>query len=207
MPSATIGVHDVLIKSARLRSLTRVERRTAAQLAVLVFMGFVAVFSAALLRTGAQIPGQAILRVIVPMALGLSLAPRPFAGSVMSASAIAFAIGINATAGGSFGTGAMTSMALTGPALDMALRHARSGWPLYLVFTIAGVASNLAALVVRVVTKLPPFGLPGGRPFAEWLPDALWTYPLCGAAAGLVSALLWFRSRPDTRNVAAERPA
>ena len=192
MFGAAIGVHDGLITTGRLPSFTRAGQQiTAMEFAWLTLMGLVAALAAAFIDTGAQIPGQAIVRAILPMALGLSLVPRRLAGSVMSASAIVSAVGINLSGLAGVGTGAMTSLVVTGPALDLALRHAKPGWPLYASFVMAGIGSNLAALLVRLATKMATMDH-SGRRIAQWLPQALWTYPVCGAVAGFVSALLWF---------------
>jgi hypothetical protein len=99
----------------------------------------------------------------------------------------------------------MTSLALTGPLLDLAVLGPGKGWRLYLGFVLAGLGSNLAAFLVRWGARAIDVaqltggggggGGGGGRRMAEWLAVAPWTYPLCGALAGLLSALAWFHLR------------
>jgi hypothetical protein len=97
------------------------------------------------------------------------------------------------------GSGAWTSLALTGPFLDLAARRARPGWRLYLGFSLAGLVSNLVALGVRASTKALGWEHAGKRQLPEWWPEAIGTYAACGLVAGLLSALLWF-------HLAAARP-
>jgi hypothetical protein len=89
------------------------------------------------------------------------------------------------------GAGALTSLLLTGPLLDVASRWSRRGWQLYLAFSAAGLASNLAAFGVRWATKV---GSGGGRALAEWQPQAIVTYAVCGLLAGLIGAAICFRA-------------
>ena len=49
-------------------------------------------------------------------------------------------------------------------------------------------------------------GEAGRRPLSGWWPEAIVTYALCGAAAGLVSAVVWFRFR-DRRDPSADPSA
>jgi hypothetical protein len=65
-----------------------------------------------------QIPGHAILRAVLPMAIGLALVPRKNGGTVM---------GVAALGGELPGLGACTSLALLGPMLDLALRSSAAG--------------------------------------------------------------------------------
>ena len=61
------------------------------------------------------------------MALGLSLAPRRFAGSVMSTGALGTALLLSGAGAATYGSGASISLALIGPMMDLALRRARTG--------------------------------------------------------------------------------
>jgi len=95
------------------------------------------------------------------------------------------------------GVGALTSLALTGPALDLWLGIVRSRRGVYLACIAAGLTSNVAAFAVRAVGKMS--GLqPGYHPAAIWhiwAPRAIVSYLLCGLLAGLVSAIVCFRLR------------
>ena len=102
-------------------------------------------------------------------------------------------VAIKAGGAGALGLGAMTSLLLTGPMLDLALWRAKPGWRLYLGFALAGLATNLVAMAVRGGQKVGGLDSIHGRPLADWLPVAAGTYALCGALAGLISALVWFQ--------------
>src|SRR5262245_53650911 len=107
----------------------------------------------------------------------MTLVPRQGAGSCLGLGALATALTLRGLGQAHMGVGAVTSLVATGPLLDLALLGARSGWRLYLGFVAAGVASNLAALLVRGGFKeLLPLA-PGERPFGEWLSQAVFTYP------------------------------
>jgi hypothetical protein len=131
------------------------------------------------------------------MALGLALVPRRGAGLIMGAAAaltlLPLMLGYT-PAGVLFtkGAGSTTSPLLAGPMLELTTRPARRGWRLYLAFILAGVLVNLAALLVQGGSKLAGWDAGGGKPLAVWLATALWSYPLCGACAGLFSAVCWF---------------
>lgn len=168
---------------------------SAAELAVLLLCGMTAAALSAFSTPHLRIPGHAIVRSIFPMALGLALVPRHGAGVCMSAASLATALTFRGLGFGSTGVGAITSLVLTGPVLDFAVRGARSGWRLYVGFVLGGLSCNLISMVIRGGAKeLMPLRL-GGRPFAEWLAVAAFTYPVCGILAGLISALVWFRFR------------
>lgn len=196
MSTWALGIHPGLRAGGRLPALTQDESNVrAAEWSVWLLMGITAACASALPDWNLRIPGHAILRSVFPMALGLSLAPRRGAGSVMGLMAFATALGLRFSGMAEVGFGAMTSLTLTGPLLDFALRKAREGWRLYLCVVIAGVSSNLIAMGVKASEKLLLTGAGGGgkRSFGAWLAQAAWTYPLCGVLAGLLSAAVWFR--------------
>ncbi|MGH2350257.1 MAG: hypothetical protein ACRDJN_01415 [Chloroflexota bacterium] len=111
----------------------------------------------------------------------------------MGAGALATAAALKVGGAPGIGVGAVTSLCLTGPFLDLALWGARRGWRPYLGFALAGLASNLVALAVRGGAKLGGLDRPASRPFATWWPEAVGTYIICGLLAGLLSALVWFQ--------------
>jgi hypothetical protein len=135
------------------------------------------------------------LRAVLPMALGLSLAPRRMGGAFMGGSACATVVLLKAAGGSSPGIGALTSLCLIGPLLDAALWRARSGWPVYLCFALAGCGANLVAFAMRGTKKLAGLDALTQRPLTDWLTTAPWSYILCGTVAGLLSAAIWFRLR------------
>jgi hypothetical protein len=196
MGQAFLGIHEGLAKAGRVPRLTHTGTVVSAvELLVLMGLGICAAFATAFVDLKLRIPGHAILRAVLPMALGLALVPRRMAGSVMGTSALLTAAALrwgNATA---IGVGAMTSLVLTGPFLDVALWQARKGWRLYLGMGVAGLASNVVAFALRAGPKLAGLDHPGARRFEEWWSQATLTYLLCGVMAGLLSALIWFRFR------------
>lgn len=176
-------------------SSATLDRVTPAEWAVLVAAPFLAATCEAYLQLNLRLPGHAILRVVFPLAVGLALAPRRQSGAVMSSLGVAFVVLYNVVLAAGIGLGAMTSLALTGPVLEIASRSARPGWRLYLRFAAAGLLINLLAFAVRWgagavgVDRLPKWQVGGGWPLAAG------SYALCGAIAGLVSAAILFRWR------------
>jgi len=174
-----------------------------AELATLIVMGVAAAAASHLIELSLRIPGHAIVRMIFPMAFGLALVPRRGAGSTMGLVAAVLTVGFTGARISSAGLGAMTSLLLCGVALDAVIAWARSGWRLYLGLALAGLAVNMAAFAAKAGTKLMGIGGTGlgggggggGGAWQSWFPRAVVTYPLCGAAAGLICAGILFRFR------------
>lgn len=191
---------STLALDSRLRPLAAgAETLRRSELATLVLIGAVAAVLASTMDLGLRIPGHRILYTIFPMAFGFSLVPRRGAGTVMGVSAVT-TTGLFALVGARVpGAGGLTSLALTGPLLDIALRRRGRGWRLYAAFVLAGVMSNVAVFLVRGAAKaLAVPGLAGSRPFDEWLSVAVFTYAIAGFLAGLISAATWFELRGCT---------
>ncbi len=194
-----LPLHPGLFATTRLRQMT--SDSIAAPVAdwmLLISFGAIAAFASACLDLGIrQVPGHAILRVVFPIALGLALVPRRGAGTVMSGSALLTAalLHVSRIQSEGLGLGALTSLFATGPLLDITLRRANGGWKQYAGFAVAGLASNLIALLTRGTAKAIGFEQPGRRPLSEWLAQASITYVLCGLAAGLISGAILFYAR------------
>jgi hypothetical protein len=148
------------------------------------------------LRLG--IPGHAILLSVPPAALGVALVPRRFAGTLVGGAAMLTMLALGRT-----GAGALAGMLATGVLVDLALRKARPGAGLYAALVAAGVGANLIAFVLRGGVKLAGVERLGGS-FAGWWSHALLAYVLCGAVAGLASAVAWFQLRPRRTRGAGE---
>jgi len=208
--SAVFGVHEGLSGSTRISSISRrITDKAAMQIGVLVLLGAGTALASGLVEFRLRIPGHAILRSVFPMALGLALVPIRKGGTVMGLSALGTAVVMTGYNVGNLGAGSLTSLALTGPLLDLALMGARRGWRLYLGFILAGIASNLIALCFRGGMKALTGDMRGGRLVGEWWHQASLTYPLCGLLAGLLSAAVWFRLRggpPTTAERASASP-
>ena len=172
---------------------------------MLVSLGICAALVSTVVKLNLGLPGHNIIRVIFPMALGLSLVPRSGAASLIGLSGTAAASVL--MIGRSGGAGAITSLALTGLMLDLALRGAPNGRSVYVRLALAGLAANVAALLVRGGFKLLAGGQIDGLPLELWWPKAVLTYPLCGILSGLISAAAWFRitsaKRPNADHEAA----
>lgn len=145
-----------------------------------------------------QVPGHAILRMILPLGIGFAIVPRYGAGCVMGASAgiTAIVIRIVDPRGEATGIGAMTSLMATGPIIDLWLSRSRGGWWQVPAFCLAGVTSNLLALLVRGVAKVFGWEPAGKQPVAIWFSRAIGSYVVCGLLAGLIIGCLLFRFRP-----------
>jgi hypothetical protein len=194
---------------ARLRRAARIpallagpgERVGAPELAVLLGAGVAASLVTNLLRLGLGIPGSNIVFVAFPLALGFALVPRRGAGLVMAGGALAANAALWLGGVRLDGFGAQTSLLVTGPLLDLALRRFGGGWRLYAAILGACATSNALAFAVRGVARVAGIrgaGMGGGRNLAAWWPEAVWTYALAGVVAGLISAAAWFHLRERT---------
>lgn len=168
---------------------------SAVEMATLLLLGACSAATVMLIDFNLRLPGHAILRSVFPMALGIALVPRVGAGWVLGLGAWIGVPSLLAVGASEKGWGAITSLCLTGPLLDLALRRVRSGWRVPVAFALAGLASNLGAMAVQVTLKLTGMSGGGGRRFGEWLTTAAMTYPSFGLLAGLVSAAVWFHWR------------
>ena len=188
-------VRDGLASAGRLHPLTRIQERISiAELLLLIFCGAASASVIGFVKLGLRLPGHSIVLSMIPMALGLAVAPRRLGGFIMSAGAFATAAAYTGAGLAQYGSGAFVSLCLMGPMMDLALTKLRSGWRLYLGLMLAGIGTNLMALASRSASKL--LGLdPGTRVFGEWMNQAILTYSLCGAVAGLLGALCFFHLR------------
>lgn len=183
------------IPMSTLRSLSRVPALNAgqAQWVVSLFAGAAAAAATCLLDFKLGVPGHAILRCVLPMALGLTLAPFRGSGMIMSVSALATGTGLKLAGFGEKGIGSIVSLLATGPLLDFAANRARSAKGMWLGLIAAGTLSNVIAFVAQVLAKLMHLETGGGKPLSQWWKMAIWTYPACGAVAGLLTAAVLFR--------------
>lgn len=192
-------VHEGLTAAARVPSLARSGRISALELLALLTGGAVAAAAVGMAKLGLGIPGHSIVLAALPLACGLSLAPRRLAGSIMSAGALGTALTLSGAGVADYGSGAFVSLFLLGPMMDLALRGARSGWRVYAALVLAGTATNLTALASRAAAKLLGLDLAGARPFDGWWLLAMGTYAASGIVAGLLGAFCWFHLRNRSR--------
>lgn len=193
-------VQDALVGAGRLPALAQARRRVSAvELLILLSAGAASAAAVGMIKLGLGIPGHSIVLAALPMALGMSLAPRRMAGSVMSTGALGAAWLLAGSGVADFGSGSFVSLCLLGPTMDVALRNASTGRRVYVGLVIAGMATNILALLSRASFKV--IGLDtGGRPFDSWWLQASMTYTLSGAVAGLLGATCWFNFRDRRRD-------
>lgn len=187
-------VHDGLAGAARFPPLVRSRQRISAlEVLFLLTCGAAAAAAVGLIRLRLGIPGHAIVLAALPMAFGVSMAPRRLAGCIMGVGALGTG-SLLAAFGASYGSGSFVSLTLLGPMMDLALRGVRSGWRVYAALVLSGAVTNLLALLSRASAKL--LGIdPGGRPFDSWSAQAAFTYIAAGMIAGLLGAICWFHFR------------
>ena len=179
-----------LAQSSRLTlSGTRDQRITAAEIALLFGCGALAAAAVGMLHLRMGVPGHAILRAVLPMAMGLALVPRRSGGTIMAAGAGLTSAAMSAAQVGVFQPAAMLSV------LALALLGKPQGWRLYARFAAAGALANMLAYIVKIATVQLGWSAAGGRQFLSFGIMALISFVLCGALAGLVSAAICFRSR------------
>lgn len=172
---------------------------------ILLASGMIAGMVVSFVEFKLRTPGHSILRASIPLAFGLASVPRSGAGTVMGAGAALSIFGLSIAGWGDRGLGAMTSLFLLGPCLDLAMRRASSGRRVYVSFAVAGITANLLAMLVQLAAKSAGWKISGtGKSIAEWLPRAAVSYPLCGAAAGLIGAAIWFRWNSSQQKENAE---
>jgi hypothetical protein len=182
-----------LQEASRLPTLSRTTRAGVGEVAILLVCGALAAIAVGAIHLQIRLPGHAILRGVIPMALGLALVPRQSSGMVMSVGAAIAAAVMSWGQIGRFPPAAILSIVALGPVLDVALAGEPRGWRLYARFIAAGAITNLLAFIIRFGTALAGWDFRGSRQFTEFWPFALTTFVLCGALAGLISAALWFR--------------
>jgi hypothetical protein len=187
MLAETLSIQDAAASTRRLSLIASAERPASWEFGALMGIGAMTAALTSYVKLNLGIPGHAIVLAVLPIAFGVSLVPRRFAGSIMSASAA-----LTMCATGHTGLGAVGSMVAIGALLDLALRKARPGVGLYAAFVLAGLGGNAVAWVARAVTKLSMLD-PGTMGFAHWWAHSLVSYALCGAFAGLLGAALWFQ--------------
>jgi len=208
MRSGALSIHPGLAAGSRLPLARQTDAALRlSEVAVLLGAGAAAAGAAAFLDFGLRVPGHAIIRVVLPMSLGLALAPRRMAGLLMGLSAAAATVLLKVGGAHGLGVGAVTGLVLVGPLMDLALWRARHGSGVYLGLALAGLGANLAAMAARAGSKLAGLDHAAARPLAAWLPQAAVTYAVCGIAAGLICSLMWFKFTAGKEDGPAAEPS
>jgi hypothetical protein len=184
--------------SSRMPAISRAAGVSAVELLCLLACGALAAAAVGFLHLSFRVPGHAILRGTLPMAMGVALVPRRLAGIVMSIGAGAASVAMSVGHVGVFPPTAMLSVLALGPVLDVALLGQSKGWRLYARFVVAGAVANLLAFALKMSgVTLGIESVRGGGQFQAFGSVAVVSYALCGALAGLLGAAVWFRIRVD----------
>jgi hypothetical protein len=185
-----------LKRSTRLSELlSSSERISWREIAALIACGALAALAVFAIHLSFRVPGHAILRAVFPMAAGLAVVPRRGAGLVMTIAAALTAGMLHWSGIGEIQPAALVSLLALGPLLDLAMRGQPAGWRLYARFIAAGVAANFVAFATRSAITALGYETPGSHQLERlgWVVPA--SFLLCGAIAGLLSAIAWFRLR------------
>jgi hypothetical protein len=161
---------------------------SAVDVAWLLAAAALATAAMAAIHLGLRLPGHAILKPALPIAIGLSLVPRPHAGGIVGLGAAAIAGMLLLGGVGEIHASAIASLVLLGPAIDLAARGTHAKSVLLARFAAAGFAANMMALAIKLAAT--SFGLEsgGGRGFAALWPMSMLSFAACGTLAGLLSA-------------------
>ena len=168
---------------------------SAAEVACLLACGAASALAVGLIHHSFGIPGIAILRGVLPIALGFAIVPRRSAGTTVSMGAGATAAAMNAAHLGEFQIPALVGTLAFGPVLDLALAGRPQAWQIYLRFAVAGAAANLLAFSSKFAAAYMGWHFPGNGKVTSFWSLPLGSFLLCGALAGLISAAIWFRLR------------
>lgn len=183
-----------LSKSARGFPLGRSATATNADWLALLAVGGLTAVLTAYLALNLKIPGHSILRVVVPMIVGMALVPRRGAGIVMALGAAITGGVIRLTDTGELPIASFASLLIVGPMLDLAAAGRPSGRGLYVRFALAGLFANLIVYAVRWgVMWLGWEASGGGGNFRRAGAMAFGSYAACGLLAGLIGAAIAFR--------------
>src|SRR6188508_1318099 len=115
MASDWFVVREGLVGAARFPAIARPHHRISAiELLLLFSCGATSAMAIAFVKLSLGIPGHSIVIAALPMTLGISLAPRQFAGVMMSAGAIGTAFLLSLAGRAAFGSGAFASLVILG---------------------------------------------------------------------------------------------
>ncbi len=163
---------------------------SASEVALLAVMGTCAAATVAFVHLGLRIPGHVILQPPLPLAIGAAQAPRRLSGTLMGVVAAATSGSLLFAHWGHMQTGALVSLALLGPALYLAARGTHGRGLLLARFSVAGLVTNLLAMVAKIAASASGIDSGGGRGFAALWPFSLLSFALCGLVAGLISGAI-----------------
>jgi hypothetical protein len=172
---------------------------TPAEVALLVGAGVAsAILSLMLDRWG--IPGSTILQAILPMAAGLALVPRRGSGAVMAATALATGLVLLGIGTLHITPSALSRLFLLGLCLEIGVARVEKQRGVVLWFILAGLLTNLLGFGVKALgAQVGLEGLGASRGMFSTFPLRLTSWVLCGAVAGAIAGLVFFRAKSDQR--------
>jgi hypothetical protein len=156
---------------------------------ILVGAGIVAACALAFVPTPLRIPGHAILKAALPIACGVALVSRPLSGTVASTSGMLTSTILMLAGIGHLPAAAIVSLVSFGPAVDFALRKASGKGSTIFCLAIAGLGANLLAFSARWGSALYQNDLLHSLSARQFLTSALFSFVLCGLAAGVIAGL------------------
>jgi hypothetical protein len=200
--TSTMPLNPSLAEARRLPLLGATDRGVAlAELALLVGMGAMAAgLSAAI--DGWKIPGSNLLQSVLPMAAGLALVPRRGSGAVMGTSAVMTSLAFAGFGGVHITPSTFARLFLLGACLDVAAAAVARRGNVWLWFVLAGLAANMLGFAFKMAcAQFGWEGLGGARwPFQFW-PARAASFAFCGALAGGVSGMIFFRRSPQEKGI------
>jgi hypothetical protein len=147
---------------------------------------------------GWGIPGSTVIQGILPMAAGLAIVPRRGAGLLMGTSALATGLVLGAMSTLNVNPSALARLWLLGACLDVGLARIENNSRIWFVFITAGLGANLLGYGAKQVSAQLGWEGVGGRGISSAWPVTLLSYAVCGAIAGGISAVLFFRRQNKT---------
>jgi len=191
-------VNHSLAKARRLPVLAApMQGVTAWELVILVVAGVLSGVMSFVIR-GWGIPGSTVIQGILPMAAGLAIVPRRGAGLLMGTSALATGLVMGAVSKFNVNPSALARLWLLGACLDIGLSRNENNSRIWFLFITAGLGANLIGYGVKQVSAQLGWEGVGGHGISSAWPVTLMSYAVCGAIAGGVSAILFFRRTNGT---------
>lgn len=196
MTAAIKRAYDDLSNASRLNAQTAITPQIAyLPAAVLLLAGAIAALIVAFAPLPLRVPGHAILKVIAPIVCGIAAVPRPLAGSLSGIGAAVVVCLLEATGIRHIPAAALAATLAIGPAIDLAIIGFRgTSTSLYVRFAFAGLLTNLLAFCIRWGTSALGIGAAQPHRLSEVGTLACISFAICGAVAGVVSAMIFFRN-------------
>lgn len=153
---------------------------------------------------GYGIPGSTLLQVVLPMAAGLALVPRRGSGLTMGTSAVAAGLAMMTLGAAHINPSELARLFLLGVCLEVGPARAGDRRWVWLWFVAAGLAANALGFAFKVGSAL--LGWEGISARGLPWPAQLASFAICGALAGGVSGVIFFRRDSARERAEADQP-